>query len=195
MIHIKSVDETMRGAVEAAGYELMRHAFRMQIALEEAGGEPVEWPDGVRVTTYEPESDEAAVHATHQEAFADHWEHVDEPLEEWRKWHVESPAFDPTFWFVARDGDEVAGISMCRVHSSGDAEHGFVNVLAVRRPWRRRGLGLGLLRHSFVDMKRRGMKKASLGVDAENLTGAVRLYERAGMSVERRYDLYRKQLA
>jgi ribosomal protein S18 acetylase RimI-like enzyme len=67
-------------------------------------------------------------------------------------------------------------------------------VLAVRRPWRRRGLGLALLRHSFVEMERRGMTRASLGVDAENLTGAVALYERAGMRVARRNDCWQKEL-
>ena len=43
-------------------------------------------------------------------------------------------------------------------------------------------------------MKRRGMKRASLGVDAENLTGAVAIYERAGMTVERRSDIYSRPL-
>ena len=192
MTWVKEVDSTMRGAVEAVGYELFRHSFRMQTRLD-GDVEPVEWPDGLRLTTYEP-AHEAAVHAAHQEAFADHWEFVFEPLEQWRKWYVESPGFDPSFWFLLWDGGELAGVSLCRVHSSGDAEHGFVSILAVRRPWRRKGLGLGLLRHSFAEMGRRGMKRASLGVDAENTTGAVRLYERAGMFVERRYDLYRKAL-
>jgi mycothiol synthase len=192
MIWVKEVDATMRDAVDAAGYELLRHSFRMRIDLD---GDPgaAEWPEGVRVTTYEAPH-EAAVHAAHQEAFADHWEYVFEPLEQWRRWYVESPGFDPSLWFLAWNGDELAGISLCRVHSSGDAGHGFVSILAVRRPWRRQGLGLALLRHSFVEMSRRGMKRASLGVDAENTTGAVRLYERAGMFVQRRFDLYRKEL-
>ena len=192
MIWVKEVDSTVRGAVEAAGYELFRHSFRMRTELD-GDPDPVEWPEGLRVATYEP-AHEAAVHAAHQEAFADHWEYVFEPPEEWRKWYVENPAFDPSLWFLVWDGDELAGISLCRVHSSGDAEHGFVSILAVRSPWRRKGLGLGLLRHSFAEMKRRGMKRASLGVDAENTTGAVRLYDRAGMFVERRYDLHRKEL-
>jgi mycothiol synthase len=178
--------------LESAGYEAFRSSFRMTIALD--GDEPaVEWPDGIRVTTYDPEH-EAAVHAAQQDAFADHWEHIDEPLDEWRAWLVESPAFDASLWFVAWDGDEVAGMSLCRVHPSGNPEHGFVTILAVRRPWRRQGLGTGLLRHSFAEMRRRGMTRASLGVDAENTTGAVCLYERAGMHVERRADAYRKEL-
>jgi mycothiol synthase len=191
MGYVTSVDATMRGVFESAGYGSIRASYRMSIALDTLSAP--EWPDAIAVDTFRPEQ-EALVHAAHQEAFRDHWEHKDETIEEWRKWMVESPQFDPALWFVARDGEEIAGISLCAVHASGDPEHGFCRVLAVRRPWRGRGLGLALLRHSFVEMHRRGMKRASLGVDAENLTGAVALYERAGMSVERKSHCYRKVL-
>lgn len=191
MGYVSSVDETMRDVFEAAGYESIRASYRMSIALDTPS--PPEWPAGIAVGTFRPE-DEALVHAAHQESFRDHWEHKNETIEEWRKWMIGSPQFDPSLWFVAREGEEVAGISLCTVHSSGNVEHGFCRVLAVRRPWRRRGLALALLRHSFVEMQRRGMKRASLGVDAENLTGAVALYERAGMHVERRSDCYSKEL-
>jgi mycothiol synthase len=191
MAYVAAVDQTLRDAVIAAGFELVRHSFQMTRPLDEI--DPPVWPNGIRVATFEA-GQVAAVHAAAQEAFADHWEHRDTPLEEWRKWHIEDPRFDPSFWFVAWDGDEIAGVSLCRVHSSGDPQHGFVSTLGVRRPWRRQGLGTALLLHSFADMKRRGMTKASLGVDAENTTGAVRLYERAGMTVDQRYDVYRKAL-
>lgn len=192
MTYVAGVDETMPDVVTSAGFELVRHSFRMATPLDD-DLVPPEWPDQIEVTTYDPRH-EAEVHAAHQESFADHWEHRDVPLDEWRSWLVAVPSFDPSFWFVAWDGDDIAGISLCRTDASGDPEHGHVRVLGVRRPWRRRGLGTALLRHSFLDMKRRGMSKASLGVDAENTTGAVRLYERAGMAVEQRYDIYRKAL-
>jgi mycothiol synthase len=191
MTYVPEVDETVRDAVTGAGFELVRYSFQMTRSLEDVA--PPEWPDGVRVTTFEADQD-ALVHAVAQEAFADHWEHRDRPLDEWRTWMIDRPGFDPSLWFLAWDDDEIAGISLCRTHASGDPEHGFVSTLGVRRPWRRRGLGTALLLHSFGDMKRRGMTKASLGVDAENTTGAVRLYERAGMTVDQRWDIYRKDL-
>jgi mycothiol synthase len=191
MTWVAEGDETMRDVVTTGGFELVRHSFQMARPLDDV--DPPEWPGEIEVRPYDPRH-EALVHATQQEAFADHWEHEDASLEEWRRWFVEGPSFDPSFWFVAWDGEEVAGISLCRIDASEDPKHGHVRVLAVRRPWRRRGLGTALLLHSFLDMKRRGMTKASLGVDAENTTGAVRLYEGAGMTVERRYDVYRKEL-
>jgi ribosomal protein S18 acetylase RimI-like enzyme len=66
--------------------------------------------------------------------------------------------------------------------------------LGVRRPWRKRGLGLALLHHSFNEFYRRGKRKVGLGVDAQNLTGALRLYEKAGMHVDQAYDTYEKEL-
>lgn len=192
MTYVSSLDETMCGVVVAAGYRPIRASFQMTIALDDLP--EADWPEGVEAGAYDPSADEAAVHAASQEAFRDHWEHVDRPIEEWRVWMVDSPAFDPSLWFIARERGEIAGLSLCRVHWSGDPEHGYVGTLAVRRPWRRRGLGTALLQHSFAEMKRRGMTRASLDVDAENLTGAVALYERAGMSVERRYDCYQKTL-
>lgn len=191
MTWVAGVDDEMRGVVEAAGYDQIRSSFRMTIDLGDL--DRPEWPDGIAVPPYGA-ADEQVVHAAQQEAFRDHWEHREEPFGEWREWMVESPSFDPTLWFVARDGDEIAGISLCRISPSGDERHGFCSVLAVRRPWRRRGLGLALLLASFVEMERRGMTRASLGVDAENLTGAVALYERAGMRVERRADCWQKEL-
>ena len=65
-------------------------------------------------------------------------------------------------------------------------------MLAVRKPWRSRGLGLALLRQSFADFAARGANRVGLVVDAENTTGAVRLYERAGMRPVRRLDVYER---
>jgi ribosomal protein S18 acetylase RimI-like enzyme len=92
------------------------------------------------------------------------------------------------------DGNEVAGISLCLPSSAEDPELGWVDSLAVRKPWRKRGIGLALLQHSFAEYYRRGKRKVGLGVDAENLTGALRLYERAGMHVQRIFDQFEKEL-
>jgi mycothiol synthase len=67
-------------------------------------------------------------------------------------------------------------------------------VLGVRRPWRRRGLGLALLRSAFGGFYRRGTRKVALAADSQSLTGATRPYERAGMHLERLYSVYRKEL-
>ena len=65
----------------------------------------------------------------------------------------------------------------------------------MRRPWRRRGLGLALLLRSFGQFYERGQRRVALSVDSDNPSGATRLYERAGMRVEREEVLYEKELA
>jgi mycothiol synthase len=105
------------------------------------------------------------------------------------------PPFDPSLWFLAVERDEVAGVCLCRPEEDGDPNLGWVSVLGVRPGWRRRGLGLALLQQSFAEFARRGRRGVGLGVDAENTTGAVRLYRRAGMRIVRRSDIYEKELA
>ena len=102
--------------------------------------------------------------------------------------------FDPSLWFLAVDGDEIAGISLCWPKSNDDPQMGWVGTLGVRRPWRKQGLGLALLQHSFAEFHRRGQARVGLGVDASSLTGATRLYERAGMQPIRQFDMYQKVL-
>ncbi len=85
---------------------------------------------------------------------------------------------------------------MCGValSTAGQFEMGFVNSLAVRPAWRRRGLGLALLHQAFTWFWERGERRVGLGVDTENPTDASRLYERAGMRAVWQADVYEKVL-
>jgi mycothiol synthase len=182
----------LREALERRGYRLVRHFFRMHIDLE---GEPrsVEWPPGVSARAF-AEADTERVHAAHMESFADHWGFLHVPLDEWRVYMIEEPHGDPVLWQLAEADGELAGFTINGWHASGDRSFGWVRVLGVRPRWRHRGIGEALLRSSFEEFRRRGAERVGLGVDAGNTTGAVRLYERAGMSVARREDTYERTL-
>ncbi len=171
------------------GYAYVRSFLDMSIVLDGPPPAP-EWPAGIAARTFVPGADDYPVYAAATEAFEDHWGQATVPFEEWRVSRLEFEGFDPSLTCVARAGDEVAGQVRCRTRG----EKGWVDHLSVRRPWRGQGLGLALLRHGFGAFYQRGVREVGLGVDAESPTGATRLYERAGMSVERRYDLYRKTL-
>jgi mycothiol synthase len=189
--------ESMRAVLESQGYRHIRTSYTMQIEMEAPPPQP-EWPEGITIRTYDPDRDLAAVYRADNEAFRDHFGHVEEPyeqgLERFKHYLTGYEGFDPSLWFLAMDGDDVAGISLCKPGASEDPEIGWVDALAVRRPWRKRGLGLALLRHSFAEYYRRGRRKVGLGVDAENLTGALRLYERAGMHIHEVFDLFEKEM-
>jgi mycothiol synthase len=190
-------DAPAQALFRACDYALRRHAWRMEIALEAPPPAPV-WPAGIAVRTLVQGQEERAVIAAVRDAFRDHWGYVERPFEEevamWTHFAREDPDFDPSLWFLAMAGDEIAGMSLCQRHVHDDREMGWVGTLGVRRPWRRLGLGLALLQHSFGEFYQRGKRKVGLGVDAQSLTGATRLYERAGMHVAREYVTFEKEL-
>lgn len=177
-----ATDERMVGAFKRLGFEERRHSYRMEIDLGDAPRAPT-WPEGIDTRTYRPEDERLAYHVAF-EVWQDMSDPLEETFEEWRHWTTERESFDPSLWFLAYVGDEVAGFSFCREDDT-DPNAGYVGWLGVRRPWRRRGLGEALLLHSFSEFRKRGYTRATLGVDASSPTGATRLYERAGMHVYR----------
>lgn len=185
-----SIDQSMIRETEARGYRLIRHFYRMRIELDRDPPEP-SWPDGLTVRQATP-ADARAAYEAHQDSFEDHWEYSRMPYVEWEH-HMLREGFDPSLWFLVEDGDRLAAVALNREHEAEEGL-GWVNVLGVRKEWRRHGLGRALLLHSFQEFRRRGFHAAALGVDADSLTGANRLYESVGMRVVRRNDVYEKAL-
>jgi len=182
----------LKALLEEAGYGRIRHSWRMRIDLADVVEEPV-WPEGVTVRTFQP-GDERTFYDVHQESFADHWEHDEpDPYDEWAHWLLQPPAFEPELWFLAEEDGEAAGIEIN--HERPEVPGlGWVGILGVRRPWRRRGVGRALLLHAFHEFRARGYTEAGLGVDAASVTGATRLYESVGMRVTAHFNFYEKQL-
>jgi mycothiol synthase len=189
---VQGDDPVMRPVLESAGWQPIRYSFQMQIDFDGGLPEP-KWPEGL-VPRNLRAGEEERVYEAHMEAFADHWEHHRYSFEDWRDFNVGRPSFDPSLWWLVDDGDELAAVSLNAWHFSGDPRFGWIHVLGVRPQWRRRGLATALLNHSFQDFRDRGATRVGLGVDGENTTGAVRLYERAGMRQVRRTDTYEKAL-
>ena len=171
-------DDAARRLFEQRGFREVRRYYRMLIVLDGPPPAPA-WPEGFRIGTFEPD-DARAFHAAMNEAFVDEWTFISMPFEEWVEHRVQAPDFDPTLWFIVRDGDEIAAALRGEPDRGGA---GWVGAIGVRKPWRKRGLGLALLLHAFGEFYRRGQPRIGLGVDAQNPTGATRLYERAGMRI------------
>lgn len=168
-------------AFERQGFARVHQVLEMGIELSAAAPEP-RWPEGVRLRPFAAERDAPEVHATLVEAFAGSDERV-APFDEWLPWVTGDPSYDPALVFVAVAGDAVAGVAQCWTE-------GFVKDLAVRPAFRGRGLGEALLHAVFAEFARRGVREVRLKVDADNPTGAVRLYERVGMRELRRHAVY-----
>lgn len=171
------------------GYQPLRYHWRMEIVLKEPPAEP-KFPDGIELRPFVKGEHDVAVWQAQNEAFRDHWGSHEVTLEEWRHSRFGDPEFDPALWAIAWQGDEVAGFSLNRYRMG----IGWIRTLGVRRPWRKRGLGEAILLHSFGEFYRRGKKTIGLGVDAQNPTGATRLYQKVGMYPASEFVTYEKEL-
>jgi ribosomal protein S18 acetylase RimI-like enzyme len=187
--YINAANSGARRLLEAAGYAPVRGVFVMETELDEAPQAP-RWPAGTSVHTFIPGRDEHATYEAVEDAFRDLRGRPRNTFESFLR-ETQKESFDPSLWFLAReDGGEICGVALCKVL----ADEGWVDVVGVRRPWRKCGLGLALLRHAFAEYHRRGVRKVGLSVDAGSITGAPRLYGRAGMRVKESYVIHLKEL-
>lgn len=189
---VQGDDEVLRGVVETGGWQPIRQSYQMRIELPDDLPQP-SWPEGMSVRTMQ-RGEEQRIYEANNAAFSDHWDFHPQPFEQWYSHAFGREDFDPTLVWLAEEDEELAGFSANSWHFSGDPQFGWIGILGVRPQWRRRGLATALLHQSFRDFRRRGATRVGLGVDAQNTTGAVKLYERVGMHVARRNDTYEKRL-
>jgi mycothiol synthase len=186
--YVNRANEAARRLLEDLGYVPVRGIYVMETVLDEVPPQP-HWPAGISVRNFVPDRDERPVFEAVEDAFRDMWGRPRGTFDRFVG-NTGRESFDPSLWFLAVDGDEIAGVTLCKEL----AGEGWVDVVGVRRPWRNRGLGLALLRHALTEYHRRAVHKVSLSVDAESITGAPRLYGRAGMHVRESYVVHLKEL-
>ncbi len=182
-------DETGHDLLKTKNYFPIRYYWRMEAKLQEAPAVTT-FPDGIELRPFIKDEHALAVWQADNEVFRDHWGSHESTYEDWSHQKFGNPNFDSTLWMMAWDGNEIAGFSQNR-HRMGK---GWVGTIGVRRAWRKKGLGLALLKHSFGEFYKRGTTVIGLGVDAANPTGATRLYERAGMYAASEFASYEKEL-
>src|SRR5512146_902957 len=175
---------TMR---EARGLRPVRHFWHMEIDLAEPL-QPGPVPAGVEIAGIDSPNDLPEVHAVLEEAFSEHWGNYPEPYDQWVDEEASGPGYDPALWLRATGGGRMLGALTGNLWG----ERGWVGYLGVRAAGRGRGIGAALLREAFARFAARGARYAVLNVDAENTTGATELYERVGMRVVNRWDLWER---
>jgi len=183
-------DEAGHLLLAGLGYRPVRVFRELRIDLD-GTPEPPEWPEGLVPAEFDADRDAAPFHAAQLEAFADHWEYEPRDLARWRELHIDTERFDASLWRIVRSGDEVVAGAICEADRYGG---GWVAVLFTRRSWRGQGVGRALLADAFQKFQARGEPSAGLSVDAENTTGAFRLYESAGMRPVMGWVMHEKDL-
>ena len=176
------------------GYAVTRRWYQMTRPL--AGEIPAApLPAGLEVRPATPDQYRRIWDAD-VEAFRDHWGYAEPTAANYEEWLEDPVAMMSDLWQIAWDGDEVAGQVRSFINHKENADQGrlrgYTECISVRRPWRRRGLAQALILNSLRILKERGMTEAALGVDTENTSGALRLYERCGFRPVRSGAIYRK---
>ena len=198
-VHVGAhVDEEETGArilFEGKGFAPVRHFFLMRRdSLDDVPDAPL--PDGLELREVAP-NQQHAIFDAENEAFRDHWGHHEQGEDAFRETFGQAET-NTGLWAVAWDGDQVAGVVENWIWPEENARlavrRGWLEKISVRRPWRRRGLGRALTAAALVRLREAGMDEAMLGVDAENPSGALGLYEGLGFRVARRSVAYRRPL-
>lgn len=189
-----AADERAPDLLAGRGFEPVRYFLQMKIVAA-AIPDRADWPDGVTVCTFEDGGvDDEAIYDAWRAAFAGHWGRVDQSAAEFwderRDSGREVFPYDPSLWFIATRAGEVAGFSICE--QNGDL--GRVAELGVVPADRGQGLGYSLLTHSFQELRRRGATEIVLDVDAENMTSALRIYRKAGMTPYPSFTIWGKTI-
>jgi ribosomal protein S18 acetylase RimI-like enzyme len=181
--------------LRAEGYQSIRYAFQMVRPLSEPIPAGI-LPDGIEVRPISPEQ-YRSVWLAADEAFRDEWGYSPRTEEDYRHW-LEARWTQPALWQVAWEGDQIVGMVLNYVDAEENRVHhrsrGYTESISVRRPWRKQGVATALLLQSLVLLRDMGFQEATLGVDAENPSGALRVYERVGFRVVKTWSIYRKPL-
>lgn len=176
------------------GYVPVRHFFQMvRPHLEDIPDLPL--PNGLEIRPVKPDEYRKVWQAS-VEAFRDHWG-FDANAESFESW-FDHRNQQPALWQVAWAGDEVAGMVLPFIDDEENRiyhrKRGWTENICVRRPWRGKGLAKALIARSLQLLKDLGMKEACLGVDSQNISGALRLYEMMGYRTIRHSTNWRKPM-
>lgn len=196
--HARDVEEDRKALFESFGLERVRYFVNLARPINN-GLPPVEAPAGYRLRTFDRARDAETVWRVDNAAFQDHWGFTGFPLDAFMHW-LDEPHFRPELWLLAEEeaSGEVVGLGLNKIDPDWIAQtgrqEGYVDTLCVLREHRKKGLGAALLAQSLRVLRGAGMEAAHLHADAENLTGAMRLYERLGFEVRKTSIAYRKEM-
>jgi mycothiol synthase len=167
----------------SCGFKADRYFFRMARSLSEPIPEP-QFPEGFALRQFPGEQEAAAWVEMFNQSFIDHWNHHDLTVDKF-KHKLAKPDYRNDLDLIAVAGDGTF-VAFCYCHISQEENdrtgrnEGWIAYLGTRRGFRKIGLGRAMLLAGLHRLKAAGVATAILGVDAENSSGALRLYESAG---------------
>lgn len=184
-----SASRLRQGCLEGARFKPVRTFLRMAIEMRK-GPPPLSRVDGISIRPFRRNADAEAVWRLTNETFDDHFRYIAKPFDEWKAERIGRPDFDPMLWYVAWDKKLVVGA----LGAYNFKSLGWISNIGVLKSHRGRGIGSALLAAALNAFSERGQPNVHLGVDTQNATHARRLYERIGMKLYQRWEVYQKKL-
>ena len=194
--------ETQKGKFRLGkefGYKEERFFFEMTRDLSEPISEP-ELPENIEVRPVKKE-DFIKIWNAKEEAFRDHWGFIEEIEGDYERWinRINTiPDYDISLWKVAWEGEEVAGMVLNMIpyeeNKILNIKKGWTDPICVRHAWRKNGLATALINESLMMLKEMGMEHGALGVDTDNLSGALNMYKNCGFKTKNTFVILRKPL-
>jgi mycothiol synthase len=141
-----------------------------------------------------------AIWEADREAFRDHWGYTTQTEVHYTHWLNQQPPLRPELWKVAWhiESNQIAAMVLNELNESENAalnvKRGWTENISTTRAFRRQGLARALLCESIRMFRDMGMDDTMLSADAENLTGAVRVYTDCGYRVVQTGTQWRKAL-
>ncbi len=180
--------------MKAAGFEPVRHFHLMSIDLTQ--WEPPALSGAQELRPYREPDDDAAIFDAFRLSFADHWGDANPDPTAWWRENRDDPSsgYDPSLWSVAERDGRIVGFTIAREHSEGETRVGWISLIGVVPDARGIGLGEALLRGALTAIRDRGLPRASLNVDVDNRSGALRLYEKVGMTSSPAFTVWKRDL-
>jgi mycothiol synthase len=188
MNQIPFTNTSARNLVEARGYQFSRLYKRMKINLMEQPKQ-LHFPTGMGISTFKPDQDEETLFEVYDETFRDSWGYAKKEFSTWIH-QKKGEDYDPTLWYIVWDDRKPVAFLMSRMQEDGL----FIDLLGVKRPWRKQGIAQAMLLHVFQEAYRRGQHTILLYVDSDSLTNAHRVYHQVGMSADSQTAVYCKLL-
>lgn len=157
---------------------------------------PAPMPAGLQVRPATADNAFRIVRAL-EDVFAEDPHHVPSTDDDLRRM-LAYPDWDFSLWRVAWDGEEVAGMILNYIipHDTETAGRrcGWTDPVAVRRPYRRRGLARSLLAQSVQAFRDRGFDETVMLVDSHNPYHAMEVYQSVGYRAVRKDTVCHKPL-
>ncbi len=185
--------------LERFGFERVRVFSQMEIDLATVAPDAAANGEvAIRPLRLDVEEDIILFDWLGNESFKEHFNFRPHTVEETRNHLLNNPYLKQReFFFAALNGRDVGYVGVGideKYNLQRDTKAGEVTVIGVLKPYRKAGVGTVLMLHALENLKGKGMTRAVLGVDDDNLTKAMALYAKVGFSVKTKYFIHRRSL-